>query len=230
MSRAAGKHRNPPRGAAVPDVDPNSAEGQGLGMSDRMQGYPSPIPGGQTHIVNAPSVRREPPVADSRPEVLPLNAHGVAPGTYTSKERAEAERGPNSSHSIKEAAPEPPLTPTPVPVPVYIVADQDTTDTWTTGTMRHITTPNTSNDPPWVRVAGRNPKRVELLLMNESSSSDIRLAQRPSDLQNGGGALLPWPANSYLKLKTQDEVYAVSADTGTPLLSIIEVFDTEGTE
>lgn len=228
MTRAHGR-KNATRAVQPGEIDPDSPEGQGLGMSNRNQGYPSPIPGGRTHITNAETMRREPPTADAGPEVKPINAHGVPPGTHTSRERAEAERGPNSSHNIKPPAPRAPGTPTPVPVPVYIVADQDAMDTWASGTMRWITVPSTagsSDGTPWARVAGRNPKRVELLILNESTSSNIRIAQRPSDLANGGGALIPKSMGSYLKLKTQDEVYAVSADSGTPVLSIIEVFNT----
>lgn len=228
MSRGAGRHQ-PPRAPEVPEVDPNSAEGQGLGMSDRMQGYPSPIPGGQNHVTNAPTVRRNVPVADSKPEIKAIDAHGVPPGTHTSRERAEAERGPNSSHMVRPPRGQEPGTPTPAPVPVFIVSDQDSTDTWTSASPHHITVPATGQEP--ARVCGRNSKRVEILLLNESTSSNIRIGQRPADVSNpAGGALLPWPANSYLKLKTQDELYAISVDSGTPLLSIIEVFDTEGTD
>lgn len=228
MGREAGRHKAP-RAATTNGVDPNSPEGQGLGMSDRMQGTPSPIPGGQVHITNRQIMRQAIPVPDAPPEVKPLNAHGVMPGTGTTRERAEAERGPNSSHSLKPPEGRAPGTPTPTPVPVYIVADQDTTDTWTSASPRHITVPATGSEP--TRVCGRSSKRVEIMLLNESSSSNIRIGQRPADVENpAGGALLPWPTNSYLKLKTQDELWAISVDLGTPILSIIEVFDTQGVD
>jgi hypothetical protein len=76
-----------------------------------------------------------------------------------------------------------------------------------------------------VRLCGRDPNRVDIRLLNESTSSDIRFATRPADLATGGGALLPWPSNSYLHLATQDELYAISADTGSPKISVIQTFE-----
>lgn len=215
--RARGKHR--PRG--VDDVDPNSDEGRGLGMSDRMAGGPSPIPGGKVHIVNADSMRQRTPVPDSRPEITDLNAHGVPPEAHTVRERAETMRGPNDfrplvpEYAATERGPE--------PVPVYVVENASGPRALRTSAPRHIQLQASTGDA--VRLCGRDSTRSRVLLLNESTSSNIRFAHKIADLNAGGGALLPWPSNSYLTLTTQDELYGISADSGTPTISIIQEFE-----
>lgn len=218
MSRAKGKQRTGREGSA--SIDPESPQGRQLGMSPRTQGVPSPIPGGREHIQNAPTVRQQVPVPDAWPEYRDLNAHGVPPGSHTTRERAEAERGPNSVHR-----PQPQHEhrhEAPMPIPVYVVQDGEP-DIIRSAAPRHITLPASGGDP--VLICGRDKTRTEVQLLNESTSSDIRFAQRPSDLDNGGGALLPWPGNSYLTIKTQDQLYAVSKDSGTPVISVIQIFE-----
>jgi hypothetical protein len=213
-SRARGKHTQRP-------IEPNTPAGDGIGMSDRQQGTPSPIPGGRVHISNAQTVRQRVAVPESPAEIKDLNAHGVEPGTHTSRDRADAMRGPNTPkqpHIPEYTAP--PVSP--VPVPVRIVQDE-TPKVLRTSSPRHITVPASTGDP--VRICGQSFNRVRIMLLNESSSSNIRLAQRLSDLTNGGGALLPWPTNSYVTFHTQDELWALSADSGAPVLSIIEEFE-----
>jgi hypothetical protein len=202
-------------------VDPDSPAGRGIGASDRMQGYPSPIPGGRVHIVNAESMRQKTPVPESPAEVKDLNAHGVAPGTHTARERAEAMRGPNGfkplvpQYAGLERAPE--------PVPVYVVQNESGPRVLRTAAPHHITLQASTGEP--VRLCGRDSGRNRVLLLNESTASDIRFAQTYNDCTNGGGSLLPWPANSYLPLATQDELWAISADSGTPTVSIIQEFE-----
>lgn len=225
MTRAAGRHRggNGARPAEVPEVDPNSPEGQGLGMSERMQGYPSPIPGGAVHVVNSATVRHPVPTPDSPPEVKPINAHGVPPGTSTSRDRADMQRGPNTHHHSRPPQPEPPPQPRPEPVPVFVVEGGEQSKAYRSAAPRHLTLQASTGDA--VRLCGRNPLRTRIGILNESTSSDIRFAHRISDLTGGGGALLPWPGNSYLWLHTQDELYAISKDSGTPVISIIEEYE-----
>ena len=58
--------------------------------------------------------------------------------------------------------------------------------------------------------------------------TNIRIATNLAQLAAGQGALIPWPLNSYTALPTQGELYAIgSAGSGTPRLSIIEVFEEE---
>lgn len=214
--RAAGKH-TPRQG----DFEPGTPAGDGIGASDRMQGTPSPIPGGRVHITNAQTMRQRVAIPDSRPEVKDINAHGVAPGTHTASDRADAMRGPNSPkqpHIPEYHA----VDPGPVPVPVRVVQD-GRQSVLRTSSARHVTLQASTGEP--VRICGLDHNRVRIMLLNESGSSNIRFAQRYSDLTNGGGALLPWPSNSYVTFHTQDELYAISADAGTPILSIVTEFE-----
>ena len=221
MSRACGKHS--PRKPESVSIDPESPEGRQLGMSPRTQGVPSPIPGGRPHIGNAPTVRQRPAIPDAKGETRDLNAHGVPPGTATTRERAELERGPNTVHQNAQP-PNTPVTDRPAPIPVYLVQDSKP-EVVRSAAPHHFVLQASTGEP--VRLCGRDLTRSSVLLLNESTSSDIRFAQRPADLGNGGGALLPWPSNSYLRLETQDELYAISKDSGTPTISVIQVFERE---
>jgi hypothetical protein len=217
MSRAHGKH--PRRAPEAVAIDPESPEGRQLGMSPRTQGVPSPIPGGRPHISNAPTVRQTVPVPDAAPEVRDLNAHGVPPGTATTRERAEIERGPNTVHRDKPH--HHPAKSVPAPVPVYVVQD-DRNSVLRAAYPHHFLAPaNAGADP--VRLCGRDPGRTAVLLLNEDSSNAVRFAQRPSDLNGGGGALLPNAMSSYLRIDTQDELYAMSATGTAATLSVIQI-------
>ena len=212
--RARGKHI--PRGLGTP----NTPEGDGIGASDRMTADPSPIPGGRVHLENPPVVRQRTPVPDSPPEIKDINAHGVMPEAHTARERAEFQRGPNAVHPIYPAYDAPAIEP--VPVPVRIVEQRS--PTILRAAAPHSITLQASTGEP-VRLCGQDPTRVDILLLNESTSSDIRFATRQVELTAGGGALLPWPSNSYLRLATQDELWGISADSGTPRISIIQEFE-----
>ena len=215
--RARGKHNT-----RLPEILPDSGEGREIGMSERTQGIPSPIPGGRSHIINPETMREKIPVPDSPPEIKDINAHGVEPDTHTSRERADMERGPNSFHGPRVEVVEDTGHKT-LPVPVYIVEQAGGPAVFRSASPRHFSVQASTGEA--VRLCGRDPKRVRVGLLNESTTSDIRFAQNPADLVNGGGALLPWPSNSYVWLETQDELYAISKDSGTPTISVIQEFD-----
>ena len=225
MGRAEGRHRGPRQGTPppqdVPGDDPRiSAEDRQIGASSRMQGYPSPIPGGKTHLTNAPAVRTTPPIADARPEYHDANAHGVDPGSATTRDRAEVMRGPNTVHRDAPKMPKRDQSEhRPEPVPVYLVEQGTAEETYRTNAPRHIQLNAAGGEAS--QLVGLDRNRVRVLLLNESTSSDIRFASTIAELAAGGGALLPWPSNSYLTLHTQDTLYAISADTGTPKISVI---------
>lgn len=217
MGRANGKHtqRNvPPQ--ITNDEDPHARD---IGASTRTQGVPSAIPGGRPHLTNAATVHQRPAVPDAKPEVRGVNAHGVMPGTYTTRERAEFMRGPNDLKPLvphyRNPEPHEPV------VPVRIVEQASTSIR--TATAYHITLNAAGGQA--LRLCGVDPKRVELRLLNESQSSDIRFGYDEGSLAGGQGGLLPWPQNSYLTLPTQDELWAISADTGTPTISIVQVYE-----
>lgn len=220
MSRAKGRQQRQP---LPPDqIQPNTPEGRQIGLSNRVQGHPSPIPGGREHISNSPAVRHTVPVPPSDPEIGMGNAHGVIPGSHTNAERADAERGPNTVHqTMPRPRPHHPQE-KPHPIPVYVVQDARQ-DVIRTAAPHSITVPINTADP--VRLCGRDTSRSEVMILNESTTTDVRFAQRPSDLNAGGGALLAWPNNSYLKIKTQDELWAVSATSTPAPVSIVQVFE-----
>lgn len=219
MTRSKGRQQRRP----TPDtVKPGSPEGRQLGLSDRVQGHPSPIPGGRPHVSNAPAVRHTVPVPPSDPEIGMGNAHGVVPGSHTNAERADAERGPNTVHQTMPRPHPHHAAEGPHPIPVYVV-ENARDDVLRSAAPHNISVPGNTDQP--VRLCGRDSGRSLVMLLNESTAQDVRFAQRPSDLNNGGGALLPWPTNSYLKIETQDELYALSTSGTAATVSIVQVFE-----
>jgi hypothetical protein len=209
MSRASGR-KNPVRGTAV---QPGTPEGDEIGESARQDPAGSPIPGLTGNITNAETVRRAVPAGEPFDEFRGMMAHGVPHDEHPTEERAQMERdGTLAQH--KPLGPPKLHEPVakPVPVPVY---------------LGNITGPNSVTDP--VRLCGRNQNRVRIGLLNEDTATNVRFAQRPSALVNGGGALLPWPNNSITWLQTQDELFAVTVSaTLSVVVSVIEEFAVGG--
>lgn len=219
MTRAAGKRTQ--RDAPPPAIEPETPAGHGIGASSRMQGTPSPIPGGRVHVVNPSTVKQATPTPASPPEVKDLNAHGVTPDTRTAHDRADAERGPNTP-----SQPHIPTSPTPVigpvPVPVRVVQDDRQRVLRTSSHRSFAVQPNTGEP---TRLTGQDFDRTEVLLLNEDAATPIRIAQSLRDLNNGGGTLLPPATHSYLKLLTQDELYGISGTGSAATISIIQIFE-----
>lgn len=224
---ARGDTKNAPR--SIGEVDPESMEGRAAGASRRTQGVPSPIPGGRPHIGNHPAVRREPPIPAPQREYRGIMEHGVPDESYTTAERADMERGgPNDTHTHGPHHTRAPRE-RPLPVPVIVVQPAGGPDVFLTAGAISRTMPANGGEP--VRLCGRDPKRSRLLLLNEDASHHVRFAQRQADLISGpgggGGALLPKGMTSYLTLVCQDELWAWSADSGTPAVSIIQEYEQE---
>lgn len=224
MSRAGGRNQQRrPRKEDVKkaeEIRPGTPEAAQFGISDRVQGHPSPIPGGRPHLSNAESVRHTVPVPPSEPEIYMGNAHGVAPGSHTNADRSELQAGPNTVHPPRPS----PTTRVekPLPIPVFVVENHDR-NTVRSAAPHHIRVPGNASDP--VRLCGQDPSRTVVMLLNESTAQDVRFAQTLRDLSNGGGALLPWPSNSYVKIETQDSLYALSTSGTAATVSIIQVFE-----
>lgn len=208
-------------------VDPDSLEGHKLGMSKRVQGAPSPIPAGYNHIQNAQTIRQKPEAPDPADftDQPYQNAHGVPPSSHNGATRAQIMRGRLAEQRGDDQYYT--ETPTPVrPIPVYVVEQKDNNAVYRSAYPRKITVPVNASDP--VRLCGRDPDRVELLLLNEDSANGVRFAADLAGLGNGGGSLLPPAMGNYLRLRTQDTLFALS-NTGTAAtVSIVEVFDTAG--
>ena len=223
MGRASGR-KNLPR---EPQPEPDSPEGRDIGESARQDPAGSPIPGLTGNIANYETVRRAVPVGDPLPEHRGMMAHGVPPdGDQSTEERATMVREGTLAQHRPPGPPEVARqAPRPVPVPVYLVEEQGSGDVYLTASPRHVTVA-ASTGADATRLCGRNPRRNRILLLNEDTANNARFAQRPSDLVNGGGALLPWPATSYLVLETQDELYALSVGAAV-VVSVIEEFEQE---
>ncbi len=229
MSRARG--RKTPREPIV--VEPGSPEGNEIGLSDRMGAKgTSPIPGGAPpHLINRETMRQKTPVAEDLPEGRGMLAHGVPAGTHTAHERGDATRGPNALKQPLPVYRKP--TDTPLPVPVYLVERGQGTKPLNTLAADHFTVPAAGSDP--IRIAGRDKTRSKILLMVETAAGTggaapqgIRIDHEVGNLTLGGGALLRAGATSYLKLEMNDELFAVSTDSGVCIVSVIFLYGVPG--
>lgn len=217
MGRAQG--RKMPRPVTV---DPDGPEGREIGMSSRTVAAPSPIPGGETHIVNYPTERQRVPVGDSPAEYGAMEAHGVPPSDETFRDRAESERGPNSHTPITVAPAQKPFK-RPDPVPVYIVTEGAGTRPLRIATPRHISVHGFNGDP--VPVVGVDDRRTKVRLMNNDSTNDIQIGTDLTALVQDsanptktiGGSLLPHGMTNYLDIETQDELWAIALTASTPV-------------
>jgi hypothetical protein len=222
MSRGRGRHIVRP-----PEIEPNSAAGRDIGLSDRQSPDGSPIPGGRPHLQNPVTVRRSVPVPAPRPEFREFMAHGVQPEDHTPHERAEAMRGPNSAHDPLPTFYGPGQAPPP-PVPVFVVENPNSEATIMDWSPRRFTLPANGAEP--IHLVGTNSDREELLIINEDTAHNVFLSNTKAGLQTGTTSMvmLPKGMTSYLKLPFKTEVWAWSADSGTPLVSVIEVFEKNG--
>lgn len=233
--RARGKHsariadgntdegflKNAPAGP----VDPDSPEGHKLGMSKRVQGAPSPIPGGRNHILNAQTFRQRPeaPSPADFTDQPDQNAHGVPPESHNGDTRAQLMRGKRARDFPDQFYTE---VPTPIrPIPVFVVENQDRGEVYRAAAPRQLKAPAGADPIP---LCGRDPDRVQVLLLNEDAANAVRIAQTPADLGSNGGAILPANMSSYLRLTTQDHLYAFSPVGSAMTISIIQVFDHSG--
>lgn len=220
MGRASGR-KNLPRAP-----QPGTPEGNETGVSALQDPAGSPIPGLTGNISNYETVRQNVPVGDDLEEFRGMMAHGVPPGEGTAEERALMERDGAIAQHRPPAPPQHAQQQAAVPpVPVYIVEGAGGPRVFRTASPRHIQLAASGGDP--VRIAGRSLDRVRIGLLNEDTANDIRFAFSPANLNVGSGALLPWPNNSYQWFETQDELYAISAGSGTPLISVIEEYEQE---
>lgn len=207
MSRASGKHTGRP-------AKLTPAQDREYGLEPERD-----IPGGETHLVNRQVIRQDVPAPEPLAKFRGDMAHGVPPHEFTDRADRDDARRP-AAPSYAELPPARPA------IPVVIVEEAGGSRALRSAAPRAITVNASTGEA--VRLCGKDPARRNLLLLNESASHDVRIGQRPGDVGNGAGALLAQGATSYLRLETQDEIWAVSADSGTPAVSVIEEFELPG--
>lgn len=224
MTRARGRNHTGRDPVAV-----DSGEGQDIGMSDRLATDRSPIPGGDIHITNHETVRQRVPVPVADREYSGMMAHGVEPGPGTTQERAHVEQGANKVHPV---VPKPVKLPErPAPIPVYVVEPAGGERPLGSMAGDSFTIPPAGSDP--VRIAGRDIHRTAILLLCETAPGatfgaprGVRIDHEVGNLTNGRGALVPTGASSYQKFDGfQDELFAVSTDASTVILSVINQYE-----
>ena len=249
MSRS---HHRPRRGPAGPNVlelgDTGIPGGPQGGARDVEREGPSEsgdlaarefgvpqadIPGGVRHLVNPQTFVDSPGPKIPRP-VDYHKEHGVEPhdwGQYVlppdESEHYPAER-PVPLPQIHDA------------VPVYIEEHPQKRRVIRSSICFNMSINAAGTEPS--RICGRDPNRVEILILNEDSTTDIRVGNL-SDLQTvsaqgtgpaDAGALIWHGTNSYTKIKSQDFLFGVTTIAGTKArLSVIlvtEIPETTGIE
>jgi len=208
MSRASGKH-----GPREPQI--SEAEAREYGIRDT-----GTIPGGLKHLANPPVKVYQPPVPPKLKEFRGQDAHGVPPqdvGEYNREMQRER------SHPYDPRYADQP--PGPSPVPVYIVEKAGGPRPLNEAATGHLTVPACTGQP--VPVCGQDSRRSLVQLLNENATHDIRfgkleqLQYDPANQVITGGSLLPAEATGYTVIRTQGDLWAISADSSTPVLSYI---------
>lgn len=187
------------------------------------------IPGGLKHLINKPTAHKKPPATYERPADY-HKYHGVAPTEpghdydrpVVHDEEASRRARPVPEPKVHEDA-----------VPVRIVAEEGE-DTWIKKTMAFNIRVNKVQAGDVTRICDRDPHRLKLKVLNEDSSTDIRVSNSESELEiasaqgtgiAGEGALIYHATNTYTDLEDcQDAMFAVTTSTTlTALLSVIIV-------
>lgn len=199
MSRASGRKGQPAR-PPVLGTDLPADKQAGYGIDDR------DIPGGQTHLVNYPTVTQKVPTAEPLDEFRGMMAHGVPPkeaetGHYDRQAPAGNRREPRYAR-IKD-----PVT----PVPVYIVEEGAGGRPLRTVATDRFSVPAAGTEP--IRIAGRDRTRTYLhLLVETAGTGTTRTSQNATAVPAAFSALAAvtgLPAATY-------QVTAYAYFTGTP--------------
>jgi hypothetical protein len=204
-----------PQGGAMPGA---SESGD---LHAREFGTPqADLPGGKPHLVNQ----------QAKPAKTPDK--GERPADYHKYHGVESDDGQYVTPPTEPVTGHPKAEPLPKisdAVPVYIVEHSDKETTYRDAEPVNINVNPNTKEP--TRICNLNPKRTELLLLNEDSATDIRIGKldelQVSSAQGtgpaGNGALIWHGTNSYTRLRTQGELWAITTSTASARLSVIEV-------
>ena len=213
-----GTYAGPQGGERVKDFFRESGD-----LESREFGVPqADLPGGKTHVVNPPTRQVKPGGVPERPADY-HKYHGVP-----------SDDGP---YELPPGDITPGPAPMPAPmvheaVPVYIVEEPEKHRVRRDCVATNINIPAAGAEP--TRVCSENPQRVEILILNEDSNNDIRFSSDLTELITtgaqgtgpaAGGALLWHGTNSYTKLRTQGELWAVSTAAASVRMSVVEISD-----
>ena len=190
-------------------------------LQSREYGVPeADIPGGLVHLVNTETKPAATPDKAERPADY-HKYHGVPSddGQYETPPAGAGDKAPRP-------AAEPKLSDA---VPVYMVQAEGKEKVIRDAEPVNINVRAAGLEPS--RICNKNPDRVEIMLLNEDSTSDIRIGKL-RELQStsaqgsgpaGNGALIWHGTNSYTTIKTQGELFAISQSSSSARLSVIEV-------
>ena len=182
--------------------------------------YPDPLPGGHEYAAKEVVTPQRVDVPPPGPYYAGGMAHGVkspaphngriAPRGHERHEfRGETETLPETGHRKVE------------PIPVYITEPGAGIHPLAKTSFRQVTVVVGANPNAIVE---RNPQRVSVRFLNESAAGGtVRLKNGPD---SSVGAVLPAAMSSYLEIKTQEQIWAVSdsAATVNGVISIIEEY------
>lgn len=194
---------------------------------------PADIPGGKTHLVN-PQTRQQRSRQAARDRRRPVDYHRQhdvpeqdADTDYdVPRTKVHADLGPEAVAAREAVISEPKY---PDAVPVYQVAGPNDQRK-----IRKLAAYNVNVEPVGTYLPSRlcsvDPDRIEIRLLNEDSSTDIRFSSDLEELSAqdaqgtgaaGAGALLWHGTNSYTDIKTQDEIFAVTTGASSARCSVI---------
>jgi len=185
-------------------------------LASREFGVPqADIPGGVRHLVNPPTIVDSPPPKRQRPADY-HKEHGVPPDDWGPYEPTP---DATEKHGTVTIVPEPKYDDA-VPVRVVQEAGKDRKIRVTSAFNINVRAASLTNEPS--RICGRDPDRVEIGLLNEDATTDIRICEKLDDLQvastagtgaAGQGALIWHGTNSYTWIKTQEQLFAITTST-----------------
>lgn len=182
--------------------------------------YPDPLPGAHDYAGKDPVTPQHVPVPPDKPYYSQGMAHGVKSPAHHGGRIAPQHHERRGLETERE--PEPEIGHYKIdPIPVYITEPGAGVHPLGQASFRQVTITLGANPVP---IAERNPDRISVRILNESAAGGT--ARLKSGPDSTIGSLLPAAMSSYLEIKTQEQLWAVSdsAATGNAVISVIEEY------